>query len=103
MIEKPAEDQIITDLAILGRTILKPEIFDVLENTPPGAGGEIQLTDAMKVIANRQSMIACDFEGVRYDMGSKLGFLTANVEQGLRSREVGEEFRKYLKNLVGTL
>ena len=103
MIEKPAEDQIITDLAILGRTILKPEIFDVLENTPPGAGGEIQLTDAMKVIANRQSMIACDFEGVRYDMGSKLGFLTANVEQGLRSREVEEEFRKYLKNLVGTL
>lgn len=103
MIEKPAEDQIITDLAILGRTILKPEIFDVLENTPPGAGGEIQLTDAMKVIANRQSMIACDFEGVRYDMGSKLGFLTANVEQGLRSKEVGEEFRKYLKNLVGTL
>lgn len=103
MIEKPKKEQIITNLAILGRVVLPPEIFDILKQTPPGAGGEIQLTDAMRVLANRDTMMAVDFEGTRYDMGSKLGFLKANVEQALKSKELGEEFREYLKEIAKTL
>jgi len=103
MIEKPKKEEIITNLSILGRVILPPEIFDIIENTPPGAGNEIQLTDAMKELARRQTMMAVDFEGKRYDMGSKMGFLTANVEQALKSAEFGEEFRQYLKELAKTL
>lgn len=100
MIEKPSRDQIITNFAVLGRVILPPEIFGILKETPPGAGGEIQLTDAMRVLANRHTMMALDFEGKRYDMGSKLGFLMANVEQGLKNPELGEEFKKYLKEFI---
>jgi UTP--glucose-1-phosphate uridylyltransferase len=100
MIEKPKKEEIITNLSILGRVILPPEIFEILENTPPGAGGEIQLTDAMRTLANKQTMMAVDFEGKRYDMGSKMGFLMANVEQALKSNEFGQEFRDYLKELV---
>jgi UTP--glucose-1-phosphate uridylyltransferase len=103
MIEKPKKEEIITNLSILGRVILPPEIFEILENTPPGAGGEIQLTDAMRTLANRQTMMAVDFEGKRYDMGSKMGFLMANVEQALKSNEFGQEFRDYLKELVKTI
>ncbi len=103
MIEKPKKEEIITNLSVLGRVILPPEIFDIIENTPPGAGNEIQLTDAMKELARRQTMMAWDFEGKRYDMGSKMGFLMANVEQALKSTEFGEEFRLYLKNLAKTL
>lgn len=103
MIEKPKKEQIITNLAILGRVVLPPEIFDILKQTPPGAGGEIQLTDAMRVLANRDTMMAVDFEGTRYDMGSKLGFLKANVEQALKSKELGDEFREYLKEIAKTL
>ena len=103
MIEKPKKEQIITNLAILGRVVLPPEIFDILKETPPGAGGEIQLTDAMRVLANRDTMMAVDFEGTRYDMGSKLGFLKANVEQALKNKELGEEFREYLKEIAKTL
>lgn len=103
MIEKPKKEQIITNLAILGRVVLPPEIFGILKETPPGAGGEIQLTDAMRVLANRDTMMAVDFEGTRYDMGSKLGFLKANVEQALKSKELGEEFREYLKEIAKTL
>lgn len=100
MIEKPKKEEIITNLSILGRVILPPEIFEILENTPPGAGGEIQLTDAMRTLANRQTMMAVDFEGKRYDMGSKMGFLMANVEQALKNEEFGQEFKDYLKELV---
>ena len=103
MIEKPKKEEIITNLSVLGRVILPPEIFDIIENTPPGAGNEIQLTDAMKTLARRQTMMALDFEGKRYDMGSKMGFLMANVEQALKSTEFGEEFRAYLKDLAKTL
>ena len=101
--EKPKKEEIITNLSVLGRVILPPEIFDIIENTPPGAGNEIQLTDAMKTLARRQTMMALDFEGKRYDMGSKMGFLMANVEQALKSTEFGEEFRAYLKDLAKTL
>ncbi|MBQ8510255.1 MAG: UTP--glucose-1-phosphate uridylyltransferase [Clostridia bacterium] len=103
MIEKPKPDQVYTNLSILGRVLLTPDIFDILEQTPPGAGGEIQLTDAMKVVAQTTGMTAVDFEGTRYDLGSKLGFLTANVQEAVKHPEVGEEFRKFLIEFVKTL
>ena len=103
MIEKPKPEEVITRLSILGRVLLTPDIFDILAETKPGAGGEIQLTDAMRVLAQSVGMTAVDFEGKRYDLGSKLGFLYANVESALRDPELGGEFREYLKELVATL
>ena len=103
MIEKPKPDQIMSNFAILGRCILPPSIFDILENTKPGAGNEIQLTDAMRVLANRESMIGVAYTGTRYDMGSKLGILQATVEVGLTHKEVGDDFREYLKNIAKNL
>ncbi len=100
MIEKPKLEEKFTNLSILGRVLLTPEIFDILEVTPPGAGGEIQLTDAMKVLARNAGMTAVDFEGERFDMGSKLGFLMANVKRGVLSDEVGTEFCEFLKDFV---
>ena len=83
--------------------MLPPEIFGILERTAPGAGGEIQLTDAMKELARRDGMTAVDFTGTRYDMGNKLGILQATVEVGLQHPEIGEAFRAYLKELSKTL
>ena len=103
MIEKPKPEEVITRLSILGRVLLTPDIFDILAETKPGAGGEIQLTDAMRVLARSVGMTAVDFEGKRYDLGSKLGFLYANVESALRDPELGDEFREYLKELAATL
>lgn len=103
MIEKPKPDQVFSNLSILGRVLLTPDIFDILENTAPGAGGEIQLTDAMKVVAMQKGMTAVDFEGERFDMGSKLGYLTANVKEAVKHPEVGEDFVKFLKEFVKTL
>lgn len=103
MIEKPAADQIYSRFAILGRVLLTPDIYEILEHTAPGAGGEIQLTDAMRTLAEQSGMIGVDFEGRRYDMGSKLGMLTANVEQAVKHPEIGECFREFLKEFVKTL
>ncbi len=103
MIEKPKPEEVITRLSILGRVLLTPDIFDILAETKPGAGGEIQLTDAMRVLAQSVGMTAVDFEGKRYDLGSKLGFLYANVESALCDPELGGEFREYLKELAATL
>lgn len=103
MIEKPKPEEVITRLSILGRVLLTPDIFDILAETKPGAGGEIQLTDAMRVLAQSVGMTAVDFEGKRYDLGSKLGFLYANVESALRDPGLGGEFREYLKELAATL
>lgn len=103
MIEKPKPEEVITRLSILGRVLLTSDIFDILAETKPGAGGEIQLTDAMRVLAQSVGMTAVDFEGKRYDLGSKLGFLYANVESALRDPELGGEFREYLKELAATL
>ena len=100
MIEKPKPDQVMSLYSILGRCVLTPEIFDILEDTPPGVGGEIQLTDAMKIIARKQGMIAVDFIGKRYDIGSKLGALIASVETGLRHPDVSEEFKNYLGEIL---
>ncbi len=100
MIEKPKPEQVITRLSILGRVLLTPDIFDILSATKPGAGGEIQLTDAMRDLARSKGMTAVDFDGIRYDMGSKLGFLFANVESALKDPELGPEFKAYIKELA---
>ncbi|MBQ6412790.1 MAG: UTP--glucose-1-phosphate uridylyltransferase, partial [Ruminococcus sp.] len=89
--------------SILGRCVLPPDIFDILDRTKPGAGGEIQLTDAMAELARTCGMTAVEFTSKRYDMGNKLGILQANIEVGLNHPEVGEGLREYLKELATTL
>ena len=103
MIEKPKPEQIISLYSILGRCVLTPDIFDILEKIPNGAGGELQLTDAMAVLARQKGMVGVDFTGKRYDMGNKLGILQANCEVALNHPEVGEGFKAYLKQLAATL
>ncbi|MCL2087742.1 MAG: UTP--glucose-1-phosphate uridylyltransferase [Oscillospiraceae bacterium] len=100
MNEKPKDGEILSNFSIQGRCVLPAKIFDILEKTSPGAGGEIQLTDAMKVLATTEGMVGVDFTGNRYDIGSKLGVLKAVVEIGLLHEEVGDEFREYLKQLT---
>ena len=100
MVEKPQPGQEFSLYSILGRCVLPPEIFDILDNTPPGAGGEIQLTDAMATLARRDGMTAVDFTGKRYDMGNKLGIMQAGVEVALNHPEIGEDFRAYLKRTL---
>jgi UTP--glucose-1-phosphate uridylyltransferase len=99
LVEKPAPQDAPSNLAIIGRYILTPEIFDVLEHTKPGKGGEIQLTDGLKLLIERQPIYAYEFEGIRHDAGDKLGFLKATVEFGLKNAEFGGEFRDYLRKL----
>ena len=103
MVEKPTPDKVLSLYSILGRCILPPEIFDILDHTQPGAGGEIQLTDAMRELAQRDGMTAVEFTGKRYDMGNKLGILQASVEVGLQHPVIGEDFKTYLKEFVKTL
>ena len=103
MIEKPKKGQEMSLYSILGRCVLPPEIFDILERTPPGAGGEIQLTDAMCSLERRGGVITVNFTGTRYDMGNKLGIMQASVEVALNHPEIGKDFRAYLKELCKTL
>lgn len=100
MVEKPPREQAPTNVAVLGRYIITPEIFTHLENTKPGAGGEIQLTDALKTLAKEQEMYAYDFVGRRYDVGNKMGFLEATVEYALRRNDLSAGFMEYLKQIV---
>jgi UTP--glucose-1-phosphate uridylyltransferase len=99
LVEKPAPEDAPSNLAIIGRYILTPEIFAALEHTKPGKGGEIQLTDGLHLLMEKQPIYAFEFEGTRYDAGDKLGFLKATVEFGLRNTEFGSEFRSYLQKL----
>ena len=103
MIEKPTPDKIMSLYSILGRCVLPPEIFDILDQTQPGAGGEIQLTDAMCELARRDGMTAVEFTGKRYDMGNKLGIMQANVELALQHKDIGADFKQYLQELTKTL
>lgn len=103
MIEKPAPGQEFSLFSILGRCILPAEIFTILEEIPYGAGGELQLTDAMKVLAQRSGVAGVDFTGTRYDMGNKLGILKAQVEVGLSHPEISSDFKEYLKNIAENL
>lgn len=104
MIEKPQRDEDIFSLySILGRCVLPPEIFDILDKTPPGANNEIQLTDAMRILARDCGMTAVEYSGTRYDIGNKFGIMKAAIEVGLNHEEIGCELREYLKELAGTL
>ena len=104
MVEKPKTDEEVLSLfSVLGRCVLTPDIFDILDHTAPGAGGEIQLTDAMKTLARSVGMTGVDFTGKRYDMGDKLGILQATVEIALKDAVLGEPFRNYLKEISKTL
>lgn len=103
MIEKPKEGEEFSNLSILGRVLLEPDIFDIIDSLTPGAGGEYQLTDAMAILARTRGMTAVDFVGERFDMGSKLGFLTANVVKGLEHPETGEAFRAFLREIAAKL
>lgn len=104
MVEKPqTPEEVLSCYSILGRCVLPPEIFGILENTKPGKGGEIQLTDAMREIAVTEGMTAVEYTGTRYDMGNKLGILQASVEVGVNHPEIGEGLKEYLKEFVKTL
>ncbi|HYZ82875.1 MAG TPA: UTP--glucose-1-phosphate uridylyltransferase GalU [Bryobacteraceae bacterium] len=99
MVEKPKAEDAPSNLAIIGRYVLTPEIFTSLESIPPGSGGEIQLTDGLKHLLRNRPIYGYRFEGTRYDAGDKLGFLKATVEFALRRHDLGGPFREYLKGL----
>ncbi len=100
IVEKPKPEVAPSNLAVVGRYILTPAIFEQIEQTGKGAGGEIQLTDAISDLLNDESVLAYEFEGTRYDCGSKLGFLIATVEHGLLHKELKDDFLAYLKELT---
>jgi UTP--glucose-1-phosphate uridylyltransferase len=99
MFEKPASGVTESNMAIIGRYILQPEIFSLLEETEPGYGGEIQLTDALLKLSRKRAMYAYEFEGMRFDAGDKLGYLKAIIAFGTRHPELGEEFKQYIKQV----
>jgi len=99
MVEKPAQSEAPSNLAIIGRYILTPDIFDEIEKTTPGAIGEIQITDAMRSLLKKRPFYAVRFKGTRYDAGDKLGFLIATVEFALKHEDLAPEFREYLQSL----
>jgi UTP--glucose-1-phosphate uridylyltransferase len=99
MVEKPKPEDAPSNLAIIGRYILTPAIFECLANTPTGAGGELQLTDGMRLLLQKEKMYAYVYEGRRHDTGDKLGFLKATVEFALKREDLGQPFREYLKGL----
>ena len=99
LVEKPSVDEAPSNTAILGRYIVTPKIFDILDNTKPGKGNEIQLTDALLELIKEEAMYAYNFEGKRYDVGDKLGFLEATVEYALRKPEIRDDFINYLKSM----
>lgn len=96
LVEKPKSEEAPSNIAILGRYIITPQIFDILDKTQPGKGGEIQLTDALRTLINAEAMYAYNFEGRRYDVGDKLGFLEATVEFALKREDLKKPFMEYL-------
>jgi len=100
LVEKPEPSQTPSRLGIVGRYILTPLIFDILKFTPPGKGNEIQLTDALQLLLKRQKLYACELEGVRYDAGTPLGWLKANIALAFKREDIGPELRSYLKKLL---
>lgn len=103
MIEKPKPGQEYSNLSILGRVLLTPDVFDIIDNLPPGAGGEIQLTDAMAKMAREGGVYSLEFEGDRYDLGSKFGFLKANIVKGLKHPETADSLREFIKEIAKEL
>ncbi len=103
MIEKPLLSEKFSNYSILGRCVLNSDIFDILEKTPLGVGGELQLTDAMKTVAKTNGMTGVVFSGIRHDMGNKFGMIKANIDVGLTHPETSEELKAYIKELAGQL
>jgi UTP--glucose-1-phosphate uridylyltransferase len=103
LVEKPAPGTTDSDMAIIGRYILMPDIFSILETTTPGHGGEIQLTDALLALTKKRAMYACEFEGTRYDAGDKMGYLKAIIAYGLRHSDLGKEFKAHLKEVIASV
>lgn len=103
LVEKPAAEEAPSNLAILGRYIITPALFDILDATKPGKGNEIQLTDALNTLAAQETMTACVFSGRRYDVGDQLGFIEANIEFGLKRQDIGPALAAYLKDLAARL
>jgi UTP--glucose-1-phosphate uridylyltransferase len=99
MVEKPPFNEAPSDLAIIGRYVFTPDIFEAIEQTKPGAGGEIQITDAMRILLKKRPIYALKLDGVRHDAGDKLGFLIATVEFALKRDDLKDDFRDYLKSL----
>jgi UTP--glucose-1-phosphate uridylyltransferase len=102
LVEKPRADDAPSDLAIMGRYILAPEIFNILEDTPPGRNGEIQLTDGLKQMAQRRPIYAYEFEGERYDAGTPYGWLQTNITLALKDPDIGPKLKSYLNSLLQT-
>lgn len=103
LLEKPPREIAPSNLAIIGRYVLDPSIFDILEEQEPGGGGEIQLTDAMRKMNERLPMLACKFNGERYDVGDKFGYIEATIELALKNKELREEVSRYLKKVAERL
>ena len=99
LVEKPSKESAPSNYAIMGRYVLRPEIFDILETLPPGAGGEIQLTDAIKVLNENQIVLAYEFEGIRYDVGDKLGFVQATVDFALKRDDLKDAVQAYIQSV----
>ena len=99
LVEKPSVDEAPSNVAILGRYIITPEIFEILETLPPGKNGEVQLTDALRMLSKKEAMYAYDFDGVRYDVGDKLGFLKATVDFALKRPNLQNDFIQYLREV----
>ena len=97
MVEKPKREEAPSNLAIIGRYVLTPDIFPILEKQQPGKGGEIQLTDAIRMLLQKEAVYGCRFDGVRHDCGDKLGFLKATVDMALKREEFNSEFKAFLK------
>jgi len=102
LVEKPDVDSAPSNYAIMGRYILRPEIFEMLKNQVPGAGGEIQLTDAIKALNEHKAVLALNFEGTRYDLGDKFGFIKATIDFALRRDDLRDEVSRYIRQLVET-
>ncbi|CEI73912.1 UTP--glucose-1-phosphate uridylyltransferase GalU [Romboutsia hominis] len=100
MVEKPAVEEAPSNIAILGRYIITPAIFDILENQAPGKGGEIQLTDALKTLGNQEAIYAYNFEGRRYDVGDKFGFLEATIDFALKRDNLRDDLMNYMRKIV---
>ncbi|UTR11802.1 UTP--glucose-1-phosphate uridylyltransferase GalU [Evansella sp. LMS18] len=100
LVEKPSKEEAPSNYAIMGRYVLRPEIFDILDNLPPGAGNEIQLTDAIKVLNQQQVVLAYNFDGVRYDVGDKFGFIKATIDFALQREDLSEDVSNYLKEVI---
>ncbi len=100
LVEKPEPLKAPSNIAIVGRYILTPSIFESLEKTPPGKNGEVQITDAIRNLLIKEKIYAYEFEGIRFDVGEKLGYLKANVAFALKNKELGEKFKKYLKEIL---